>query len=472
MIEAATSKSSQFFPRSISTETAEQPGNSLQDFGKGRPGHQIGAMRMDRVLNTAFAEIQERHPHAGTVQLYRLFTEELPYFISSESQLVVSQAIENEDCDISGIGKRVFILLNMRTVLSAAEKYFTGNPDQDDDLMQAGIIHLLTGISKPMTDNQTNNTYQYVYSLVKTGVAQEIASKENLPVDWVRDFRISVVQLIDELFTDYPYGLTEERISKTAWDISEKTGIPAASIKTVINGKNYLVRNPSDETTDEEDLIETAIQPALKDAVNTALSTLSNNQQIIIKARAEGCTLKKAAMLIGRTPTRARQLESGAIRKLRHPNRSRKLKPYFSPELYGVIFQPEQPLPPHEFIDMQALTKKYSPQRSVTIAQEEPTPVVRLVDSILVDPIRLKYRYPLIGCWDDSIGLWAIDDIHGIPDRLNKHTIDNLAQLLTASDSSLRRAGITEDQISQIKARVMEFLEKDAKVVTISSGKI
>ncbi|MBI2338577.1 sigma-70 family RNA polymerase sigma factor [Candidatus Daviesbacteria bacterium] len=442
--------------------TPEQPGISLQDFGKGKLGHQIGVEKMEQVLNAAFTDIYT--PDISTVALYRLFAEKLPY-ISKESQLEAVNAIQSKNPDLSAAGIKVFTLLNMKPILSAAEPYFTGNPDLDDDLIQAGIAHLLESIPKEKTDNQINNLYQYVYALVQTGIAEEIAHKENLPVGWIKNNTHElIVGWIEQAFVHYPAGLTKEQISDMAAQISQETGIPTASIESVIKDRNSLLDRYN--SVDEEDLVDTIFPSVQKRALEETLNLLTDGQATVIRARFfKEKTTEETARLIGKSPTRVEQLKAAALHSLRYSKFKRTLRACLFPEDHDVIRRQKQHPTQHEFIDMKALTEK------------SPNSDVCLVEISLIDPIRFEYRYTTLSCWDDKLGLLDIYDplsrefdFNTIPHRLRRRNIHNLAQLLTASDSKLQEARINPDQIAEIKTRVIQFLEEDKKTVTIGSS--
>lgn len=448
--------------------TAEKSEVSLRDFGKGRLEHQIGVVEMARVLNTTFADIRGENPQASIVELYRLFADQLPYFISSKSQLETLQAIKSEDPQISKAGTQTFILLYMKSILSAAEPYLTGNPDQDDDLIQAGIANLLTNIPRIALNNSyAHSQYVHVRVLVRTGIVQETANQKNLPVSWVKnnldaklDTEPGVAELIDASFIDHPYGLTKEQIRKAAKEISEKTGIPSGSILSVIQTRNFLLSDA--EPMNEEDLVDAAFRSILKDAEIAALAGLKKPRDRIVIEALYGLgdqgplTFEETGALIGLPGNR------GSIQSNIGQRKEVVLKRLRADPLLRNLVSPET------FPKTQTLPTINSSR--VTTVMEEATPIVRLVPSDLVSETRLMYRYPRIGLNYASTPYWMLG-ILGLSDNvtaaLHRINIKNLTQLLTTGESTLAIAGITTEQIEHIKLRIITFLQKDSKVTTI-----
>lgn len=450
--------------------TAEQSEVSLRDFGKGRLGHQIGVVEMARVLNTTIADIREANPQASAVELYRLFADQLPYFISSKSQLEAIRATKSEDPQISKAGNQTFILLNMKSILSAAEPYLTGNPDQDDDLIQAGIANLLTNIPR-ITLNHSYEPSQYVHisGLARTGIVQETANQKSLPVSLVKnsldtelDTKPGAAELIDASFIDHPYGLTKEQIIKAAKEIGETTGMPAESILPVIQARNFLLNDA--EPMNEEDLVDTAFRSILKDAVTAALAEFKEpRNRIVIEALyglgdQEPLTFEETGALIGLPGNR------GSIRSNIGQRKEVVLKRLRADPLLRGLVSPET-LPETQTLPTIIFSR-------VTTVMEEATPIVRLVPSDLVSETRLRYRYPRVGLNYTTPPIeYGLLGVLGLPDNvtiaLHSINIKNLTQLLTTEESILAYAGATEKLIAQIKSHIIRFLQKDSKVTTI-----
>lgn len=429
------------------------PEISLQDFGKGKLGYQIGIEGMERILSEAIANIQERNPNAGTVKLYRLLAEQLPSFTGHESQLEAVLAMTNDDPKISRAGASVFVLLNIKSILSAAEPYLKEKPEQEDDLIQAGITHLLTALPAFPLDN-FDQIGAYIHRPIITGITQEIAAKENLPVGWIRDNSyIIITRLIEESFIDYPYGLTKEQILDVAKNISGKTGKPTSSIIPIIKHRNP----PSEKNKpmDEDDLINLAFnfKQEQTDMVVEAINQLPKRQADAIQLRFGFLDQEYSLEEIGQllepktSPTRTGQIVASAVKKLK--------KPTIKHSLMNLSF----------------------PEQSETINKNltESTPAVRLINEDLIDPVRFEYRYPLILTGDDRLNLWAIAQantpyIQTIYYRLQKQGIGNLAELLSIPSSKLLQANFNSYEISQIKLQITKFLVEDAKVVTFGDS--
>lgn len=306
-------------------------------------------MEMDKLLSTVLTDVQGKNPDAGPIALYQLFAKELPYFISSKNQAEAIQAVASIDSNVARAGTRVLTLINMKTIMSAAEPYLSGDTDKDSDLIQAGITNLMVGISKIRTGALITS---YIYELVKNGIAQEIARRDGVQVGWARDgLNARIVELVEESLACNPFGLSKRGITDLADKISTETGISSGSVKTFIKYRNSLVQE--DEVRDEEDLVNKATQPFLTEKLREILGKLDERQATVVMARfglfgdAQEYTLDEVGKLIGTSKEWARRIEAKGIRSLRTRSHSFALRPFLYPKDYAFAIrkkvQPEVP---------------------------------------------------------------------------------------------------------------------------------
>lgn len=266
------------------------------------------------------------------VKMYLKDIGKVPLLSSDEEIMLAKKMLEGDE-----YAKAKLSEANLRLVVSIAKRYVGRTSMQLLDLIQEGNLGLLKAVEKfDYTKGFRFSTYATWW--IRQSITRAMA-------DQARTIRIPVhmVETIHKLTRAVRHLLQVLGRDPTAEEIAEYMGMTVEKIAEIqkIAQDPISLENPVGEEEDskiadfiEDDTIrspmEVATQNLLKEQLMSVIDTLTPREQKVIRLRyglddSHPRTLEEVGREFNVTRERIRQIEAKALRKLRHPNRSKKL---------------------------------------------------------------------------------------------------------------------------------------------------
>src|SRR5688500_18480168 len=326
--------------RKIQDLVVNKGGMPRPDFIRKFPEHEVSLRWIDREvgLHQPFSEQLSKYRQAIVEQQQKLIDLQNRVMIPLKDLKEINKQMSTGEAKARK-AKREMTEANLRLVISIAKKY-TNRGLQFLDLIQEGNIGLMKAVDK-FEYRRGYKFSTYATWWIRQAITRSIA-------DQARTIRIPVhmIETINKLVRTSRQILHEIGREPTPEELAERLSMPLEKVRKVMK----IAKEPISLETpigDEEDShlgdfiedknavipVDAAIQANLKETVTRVLASLTPREERVLRMRFgigmnTDHTLEEVGQQFSVTRERIRQIEAKALRKLKHPSRSRKMRSF------------------------------------------------------------------------------------------------------------------------------------------------
>ena len=322
-------------------QLAEKHGVSRESFLENHTGEELNSDwfgKISKLKETGWSDfISEEKENADEIRNVFIEVSEITHLSPSEFRRIVLKVQKGERS--AAQAKKEMVEANLRLVISIAKKY-TNRGLQFLDLIQEGNIGLMKAVDK-FEYKRGYKFSTYATWWIRQAITRSIA-------DQARTIRIPVhmIETINKLVRTSRQMLHEIGREPVPEELSEKLGMSLDKVRKVLK----IAKEPISLETpigDEEDSqlgdfiedrnailpVDSAIQSNLRETTTRVLASLTPREERVLRMRFgigmnTDHTLEEVGQQFSVTRERIRQIEAKALRKLKHPSRSRKLRSF------------------------------------------------------------------------------------------------------------------------------------------------
>lgn len=301
---------------------------------------------LNNILDDVITIVRQEEP--SVLEFYRTLAGSLPSRLSSDVQKMIVDGIQNTDFDpgrrseLRKMGQKAFILLNLKSIFSAIDPYFSQNETLNEEILQTALIQVLQRAETIDPDKVIGQ----IHGLLRSGDVTRVAAEESgIPLPWIKDKNSGeILKRIDNSLEEKreasvrhetsPEPLDGVEVDELSVQIAEETNYDKNRLREVVLYQNAKAFGENDQE-DSDMTSEAAIRDSLERSVDTIFGELSEREATTIQMRygfnpdyPEGATYDEVGRVFGLSRERIRQIESKALGKLKHPSRSKKLRAY------------------------------------------------------------------------------------------------------------------------------------------------